>query len=194
MRAREQFEQAVAGGYRAARIDLAALLAGPTAAAPDRAAARKQYEQAWREGVPIAAYSLGRFLEGNEASAHRDADEPEAWDWYQKGADAREPHSLARFGERDELASLQATDTTRKNALLLQAFTYYAMATERAYLEAWPDEAWLQWRYRRASLARILAREGMMQQVADAYETARSRVAPADPTLWERVRMSMMRR
>jgi WD40 repeat protein len=189
-RAREQFEQAVAGGYRAARIDLAALLAGPTATTPDRATAQTQYEQAWREGVPIAAYSLGRLLEGNTTSAHAAADESEAWRWYQKGADVGEPHSLARLGERDELAALQATDTPRKNALLLQAFTYYAMATERAYLEDWPDEAWRRWRYRRASLARMLAGEGMMQQVADAYETAKTRFAPDTPTLWDRLRMT----
>ena len=45
----------------------------------------------------------------------------------------------------------------------------YAAAADRARYEDWPDDAWKHWRYRRATLARLLAREGMMQQVADAY-------------------------
>jgi hypothetical protein len=36
----------------------------------------------------------------------------------------------------------------------------------------------------------MLAGEGMMQQVADAYETAKTRFAPATPTLWDRLRMT----
>jgi len=31
---------------------------------------------------------------------------------------------------------------------------------------------WRNWRYRRATLARLLAREGMMQQMGDAYIVA----------------------
>jgi hypothetical protein len=34
--------------------------------------------------------------------------------------------------------------------------------------------AWRNWRYRRATLARMLARDGMMQQVAEAYAAARA--------------------
>jgi hypothetical protein len=51
----------------------------------------------------------------------------------------------------------------------------YAAAAERAQDEAWPDDAWRNWRHRRATLARLLAREGMMQQVADAYVAARDK-------------------
>jgi hypothetical protein len=57
----------------------------------------------------------------------------------------------------------------------LAAFRYFAEAAERARLEGWPDDAWKSWRYRRATLARLLAREGMMRQVVDAYAAARSR-------------------
>ena len=45
----------------------------------------------------------------------------------------------------------------------------YQAAAERARLEDWPDDAWKHWRYRRASLARVLAQEGMMPEVAHAY-------------------------
>lgn len=41
----------------------------------------------------------------------------------------------------------------------------------------WPDEAWRVWRHRRAALARVLEREGMMQPVADAYDAVRDRYA-----------------
>src|SRR5271155_216901 len=58
---------------------------------------------------------------------------------------------------------------------------------KRAHDEDWPEDAWKSWRYRRATLARLLAREGMMQQVADAYETALAQFAPRPPTTWERM-------
>ncbi len=48
-------------------------------------------------------------------------------------------------------------------------------AAERAHDEDWPEDAWKQWRYRRATLARLLARQGMMQQVADTYAEVLSR-------------------
>jgi hypothetical protein len=111
--------------------------------------------------VPIAAFKLGHLLEHGVPS--------KAWLWYQKGADAGEPNALARFAERDERDALAQTDLFKRNAQLLQAFRFYAAAAERAREEDWPDDAWKNWRYRRASLARVLAQRGMMQQVADAY-------------------------
>ena len=89
-------------------------------------------------------------------------DPAQAWAWYQKGADASEPTALARFGERDEQSALTAQEASKAHALLLRAFRFYAAAAERARDEEWPDEAWRHWRYRRATLARLLAREGMM--------------------------------
>jgi hypothetical protein len=53
--------------------------------------------------------------------------------------------------------------------LLLRAFSRYASASERAKKADWPDEEWRYWRYRRATLARLLARAGLMQDVADAF-------------------------
>jgi hypothetical protein len=99
----------------------------------------------------------------------------QAWSWYQKGADAAEPNSLARFAERDERIALDESDLSKQNALLLRAFTYYAAAAESAKDEDWPDDAWRHWRYRRASLARLLARDGLMQRVADAYASIRGK-------------------
>jgi hypothetical protein len=86
-----------------------------------------------------------------------------------KGADAGEPYALARFAEREENNALAGADPSRQNAQLLNAFAFYAAAAERAHEEDWPDDAWKHWRFRRASLARLLAQQGMMQQVADAY-------------------------
>ena len=98
-----------------------------------------------------------------------------AWSWYEKGAEAAEPNALARLAERDESNAIAEADPSKRNALLLQAFRSYAAATERAHDEDWPDAAWKAWRYRRVTLARFVAREGRMQEVADAYQAVRGK-------------------
>jgi len=70
---------------------------------------------------------------------------------------------------------------------MLEAFRYYAAAANRAQSEDWPDDAWRNWRYRRASLARLLGRMGMMQEVADAYQEVRGRYTKRSPTLAKRL-------
>ena len=142
------------------------------------------YEKSWRDGVPIAASDLGHIYEvgvpGSEATApwKLQPDLAKAWSWYKKGADAGEPNALARFAEREERNALAQTDSSQRNALLLRAFRLYTAAAERAHDEDWPDDAWRLWRYRRATLARLLASEGMMQQVADVYQTERENGPP----------------
>jgi TPR repeat protein len=171
--ARQAFETAAAKGYRAAGVDLADLL--------EASAAVPLYRKAWQDGVPVAAFKLGHFYEygmqGREKSANTAIrpDLSQAWTWYQKGADAGEPNSLARFAERDERNALDETDLSKQTTLLLRAFRYYAAAAERAKDQDWPDDAWRHWRYRRATLARLLAREGLMQRVADTYASIRDK-------------------
>jgi TPR repeat protein len=173
--AKLQFERAVTEGYRAARIDLADLLVNVSTSKLDRRRAPSLYEQAWRSGVLIAAFRLGHLYEvgllpvDNSATESLQSNASNAWLWYEKGADSGEPNALARLAERYETDALVQTEPSKRNAQLLQAFTHYAAAAARAHDEAWPDDVWKRWRYRRASLARVLAREGMMQQVADAY-------------------------
>jgi serine/threonine protein kinase/TPR repeat protein len=190
--ARRQLESAVSNGYRAARIDLADLLTDPSTTMFDPARAADLYQGAWQDGVPIAAFRLGHLyeygLQGHDHSASVFQPSPsQAWLWYQRGVDAREPNAVARFAERDERDALAQTDLSKRNAQLLQAFQRYAAAAERAHEEDWPDEAWKYWRYRRATLARLLAQRGMMQQVADAYAAALHRGTLHAPTLAERV-------
>jgi Tol biopolymer transport system component len=191
--ARQQFELAVSEGYRAARIDLANLLLDSSAGMLDPNRAVLLYEQAWQAGVLIAAFELGHLYEyglrGPDAAstAVLPTDPSKAWLWYQKGADTGEPNALAQFAERDERNAAAETDPSKRNALLLQAFRFYAAAAERAHDEDWPDEAWRNWRYRRATLARLLAREGMMPQVADAYQTERDKWSPHTPTMWQTI-------
>ena len=178
--ARRQFETAVARGYRAARVDLADLLLTASTNSGDPVRAASLYAKAWQDGVAIAAFRLGHLYEhwppGAAAPASASgADLPDAWPWYQEGADAGEPNALARFAEREERKALAETDRAQRNQDLLQACARYAAAAERAREEDWPDDAWKNWRYRRASLARLLAQEGMMQPVARACGTAQSR-------------------
>jgi len=70
---------------------------------------------------------------------------------------------------------------------LLESFKYYAAAAQRARAEDWPDDAWRDWRYRRASVARILAREGMMQEIAEAYDGIRGQYSLPTHSLWQRL-------
>jgi len=116
------------------------------------AGAMSLYEQAWAGGVRIAAFKLGHLFEygvrsADAASSLLDADSPKAWSWYQKGADAGDPNALARFAERDERNAFAEPDPARSNAQLLQAFSHFAAAAERARGEGWPDGAWEYWRY-----------------------------------------------
>jgi hypothetical protein len=197
--ARQQFERAVSEGYRAARIDLANLLVDASAGILDPERAVSLYETAWQDGVPIAAFELGHLYEVGVSGSHGAGqgrlppDLPKAWAWYKKGADAGEPDALARFAERYVRNALAETDPQERNALLFHAFRFYAAAAERAHDEDWPDYAWRHWRYRRASLARLLAREGMMREVAEVFEDVRARYAAQSPAIWHRL-MALLHR
>ena len=184
--ARRLLEIAVNKGYRAARIDLADLMLKAPAKTGEIGRVESLYERAWQDGVSIAAFRLGALHESSMESAET----TEAWRWYQKGADVGEPNSLARFAERDERDSLVEAGQSKRNALLLQSFIHYAAAATHARDEGWPDESWRTWRYRRATLARLLAREGMMQQVADAYRIVLER-RPPERTLWEQIKLNV---
>jgi len=185
--ASRDFELAIGGRYRAAQIDLAMLLSTPAALAADPRKAIELYEHAWKDGVKIAAFQLGNLYEhgvSEPGTSERYALAPDtarAWIWYQQAADAGEPNALARFAERQDASALAEDNLAKRHDSLLDAFKYYAAASDRARTEDWPDDAWRNWRYRRASLARILAREGMMQQVADVYEDVRKQSAQPAP-------------
>lgn len=180
--AKAELETAVGFGYRSARIDLAELLLDPAAGMVDVPKARELYEDSWRSGVSIAAFELGALYErGVQAANGQQLMSPDpirAWSWYQKGADANEPNALARFGAGAEGISYKAPTIDSRDALLLKAFTYYAAAAEFARAQDWPDDAWRSWRWRRASLARVLLREGMMEQVSVAYDRELRRTVP----------------
>lgn len=180
--AQHELQMAEARHYRAAAIDLADLLLDESMPGRDSDRAITLYAKAWREGVAIAAFRLGQFYE------HRaNPDMVTAWQWYRRAADAHQPDALARFAERDERASLSEWSTSRRNADLLAAFDQYAAAAELARLDDWPDDTWKTWRYRRATLARLLARDGMMRQVAEGYSVAIAQAVPRAPSLIERL-------
>jgi len=163
--AREQYEIAAAAGYRAAQVGLADLFADASTSMLDPPRAEMHYAKAWKDGVAIAAFRLGRLYESKSTSS----DAKDALPWFLKGAEAGEPHALARLGERDERSALAEASIEARDALLLKAFSRYAAAVERAREESWPDHAWRHWRYRRVSLARMLGKEGMAQRVSDSY-------------------------
>jgi dipeptidyl aminopeptidase/acylaminoacyl peptidase len=157
----------------------------------DPARAVTLYEEAWAQGSQRAAFELGRFYEfGGPDRAHpvANVDLNKAWIWYQKGADAGEPFSMARLAQREELAAVAEQSASQKNTLLLSAFEYYAAASRRAELENWPDGNWRDWRFRRATLARLLARRGLMKEIADRYTKVVERWTSQPMTRFERFR------
>jgi WD40 repeat protein/serine/threonine protein kinase len=156
-----ELEAAVSGGYGAAQIDLGDLLLRESAAQADMDRARALYEKAWRGGILIGAFALGQMYE-------RLTNQVEAQSWYRKGADAGEPTALAHLAERQERSALNATEPVRL-VQLLQAFSLYAAAAKRARLQGWSDDSSRHWRHRRASLAHVLAAEGLQQQVAESF-------------------------
>lgn len=181
--ARAHFESAASQGYRAARVDLALLLTTEPVNMLDPKRALSLLEQAYRQGVPFAAFKLGQLYErgidtpSSNAGESLKSDPQKAWLWYQKAAAEQEPDALARFAQRDEANALRAASASSRDGLLLEAFGLYARAAEHAGAEEWPDDVWSRWRYRRASLARVLALEGRMQEVATAYEAVRAESA-----------------
>jgi len=194
--ARGDLERALAAGYRAAAIDLATLLSRPSVGMLGVSQAISLLEQAWKNGVTIAGFELGKLYEqgvprdSNDRNYLLAPDQARAWSWYEKSAKAGEPNALARVAEKEEHAVLTTSNSAARAEHLLAAFRYYASAAERARLEDWPDGSWRNWRYRRASIARLLAREGMTEQVADAYAAVRKQYAPQS-TVWYRLKSSL---
>jgi len=193
--ARQELERALNQGYRPARIDLAMLLSNPSSHALDFARALALYSQAWEDGVAVAGFKLGELYERGlrrDEPGGADLLAPNAawaWSWYRKAADAGEPNALARFAARADESAFAAQAPAARNKSLLEAFSYYAAAVERARVEDWPDDAWRDWRYRRASLARLLARRGLMSSVASTYENVRARYTSASAaSSWHKLR------
>jgi WD40 repeat protein len=173
-RAKNSFEAALAQGYRAAAIDLGDEQKENKSDIYNPMASVAEYERAWRDGVPIAAFKLGELYElgasgRSGVTGGLAPDRDKAWAWYEKGGNAGEPNALGRMARRSEEKALKDLPREAIDADLLMAFRLYALAAEQASKARWPDDAWKHWRYRRSTLARFLAREGMMQPVANAF-------------------------
>jgi WD40 repeat protein/tRNA A-37 threonylcarbamoyl transferase component Bud32 len=180
--ARLDLEAATQLGYRVARLDLGILVSTPAAGMLDPARAVSLLDRAWQDGVTVAAFELGSLYERSVA----EPDRARAWLWYRRAADSGEPNALARLAAREDDAALSEADAAKRLADELKSFEFYAAACERARIEEWPDDAWRNWRYRRASLARQLASKGLMRDVASLYADVRKRYAPV-PSRWERL-------
>jgi WD40 repeat protein len=172
--ARRAWEIALARGYRAARVDLALLLVDPTKKMVDPPRAISLLEIASKSGIATAAYELGTLYE-NGAPAEVSGtglqpDSTKASFWYNEAIRRMEPHGLARAAQQTEYQGLSGPPA-QANVKFLEAFTLYARAIQQAEMQAWPDSTWRGWRYRRSTLARVLAAAGRMQEVAIAYQS-----------------------
>jgi eukaryotic-like serine/threonine-protein kinase len=173
--AADELEHALRRGYAAAGLDLGMLLTTPAGGRVDVQRALALYQRAWQAGVTMAAYKLGALYEtGFDRIA---PDSSLAWAWYAKAAGAGDPPALARYAQQAEREASGAASVAARDEHLLQAFRVYAAAAERARRAGWPDDSWRSWRYRRASLARLLERDGMMEPVADAYRDIDAKAA-----------------
>lgn len=174
--ARRAFEAALGRGYRVAAVDLGRLLLGSSA---DTRSAVSLLERAWHDGVSIAAFDLGELYEHGARRPDGSTgyglapDAARASVWYRRGAAAGEPHALGRLAEREEEMAYSDRNAADRRLHLLGAFRYYAAAAEQARRENWPDTIWRGWRYQRASLARRLAHDDLLTQVAAIYDAVR---------------------
>jgi len=154
-------------------MDLALLLVDPAKKMVDPPRAISLLEVAWKSGIAMAAYELGTLYENGvpaDATARGlSEDGVKASFWYNEATNRLEPHALARAAQRTEYQGL-AGPPAEANARFLQAFTLYSRAIQQAKMQAWPDTTWRGWRYRRSTLARVLAAAGMMPEVASAYQ------------------------
>jgi WD40 repeat protein len=174
--ARQYVERALAQNHAAAGVDLALLLSDPAAGMLDPDRAVLLLKQAWEDGISIAGFELGALYDHGIASADgagytQPPDSGKAEFWYQEAAKRSEPNALARLAARAEAKAVNESSAAN-DAQLLTAFGLYARAVARAEAQDWPVSVWRSWRYRRASLARVLAADGMMQETADAYRSA----------------------
>jgi WD40 repeat protein len=179
--ARQQFEKAIAKGYRAANVDFGLLLLAPAAHMIDGPRAASAFRKAWDSGAAIGGFELAVLYEhglsaGDGSGGNLPADASKAWALYEAAAQIGEPHAIARLAERADHEALERSDTA--NAHSLEAFTLYARAAERARQQDWPDVVWRAWRYRRASLARLLADANLMPEVARRYADEAGSQAP----------------
>ncbi len=161
------FEQAEHQGYSVAKIDLAGLLLDASGVKQDVGRAITLYEEAWHDHVPTAAVRLAALYE--QGAPGLSADSAKAQHWLKLGVDSLEPEALGRFAEQTEAAAALAVAQSEKHHLLLKALASYTLASEQARLQAWPDAVYKAWRYRRATLARVLAKEGLLREVVETY-------------------------
>jgi len=102
-------------------------------------------------------------------------------------ARSQQPNTLAKLGEQAYDNAYSAKSPAQRNTYLLEAFRLFALAAAQAEGEHWPEDSCRKWRHRRASLARLLARAGMMQDVADTFAAVVERKTPQSQTLWQRL-------
>jgi hypothetical protein len=171
-------------GYRAACVDLADLLLLNASNEADATKIVTLYKRGWQHGVRIAGFGLAQMEEERVIAGHIKED---PWTWYRRAADTDQPNAIARFARRSEERAVIETVPERRLDELLEAFSLYAKAAAVAEADAWPDDAWRHWRYRRSTLARVLARDGLMQDVAIAYRKAREESNPRPLTFRERI-------
>jgi len=180
--AKSAFDQAIAKGYSAALVDLGDLHLNESAKMLDQSEAIRLYAKAWEAGIAVAAFRLGTLYEHESSTVSSPSSmkpQPgEGWSWYQKGAALREPNALARFAQRIEDGTQQELGEVNQNEALLHALQLYAAAVASSSHNDWPAVVSEHWQYRRASLARYLALQGMMQEAADAYVKGRNISAP----------------
>jgi TPR repeat protein len=163
------FERADHQGYSVAKIDLAGLLLDASGLKQDVGRAITLYEEAWRNHVPIAGARLAALYE--HGAPGLSADTAKAQHWLKLGADSLEPEALGHIAEQTEIAAAPAGGGPLNDHLLLQALALYTLASEQARLQAWPDAVYKVWRYRRATLARVLAHDGLIREVVETYRS-----------------------
>jgi WD40 repeat protein len=161
--AQSKFDAAWRAGYAAAGVDAALLRLDQERTDAARAGARSQLNQAWDKGVARAETELARLDGGNA--------EGEAW--LRKAEAAGDPGAFALEGEWEDQQLLTIHDEFAQRPHLLASLNAYRQAVQIGDAAGWPEQTVRDWRFRRATLARMLAQRQQMHDAVRALAIAR---------------------
>jgi WD40 repeat protein len=153
-----RFDEAWRKGHAASGVDAALLRIEQEHSDVTRASVRSQLQQAWTKGVARAGTELARLDGGNA--------EGEAW--VRKAQKAGDPSAFALEGAWEDQHLLATQGDAQQLPLLLADLKAYRQAVQLGEAAGWPEQTVRDWRFRRATLARMLAQRQKMDEAVQA--------------------------
>jgi hypothetical protein len=160
--AQSKFDEAWRKGYAASGVDAALLRIEQDHTRSVLESARSQLKQAWDKGVARAGTELAR-LDGGTA---------EGESWLRKAEAAGDPSAYALEGEWKDQRLLATHSDAEQLPQLLAGLKAYRQAAQLGETAGWPELTVRDWRFRRATLARMLAQRQKMHEAVQVIASA----------------------